>query len=70
MAYKQYQQIVNLLTYEEVTKIKELKKSRVSLYNRISKIPDCCFQIHWKALSKSLISFKNLPKDVIVVYKK
>ena len=33
-------------------------------------IPDCCFQLHWKSLNKSFLSFKNLPKDVIVVFKK
>ena len=32
-------------------------------------MPDCCLQIHWKT-NKGFLSFKQLPKDVITVYKK
>ena len=32
-------------------------------------MPDCSFQIHWKSIG-SLLSFKELPNDIITVYKK
>lgn len=32
-------------------------------------MPDCCFQIHWKTF-KGFLSFRQLPKDIITVYKK
>ena len=70
MLYRQYQHIVNILTCEEMTKIKQLRKHKNSLYQRIKMIPNCCFQIHWKAFSKGILNFKFLPKDVIVVFKK
>ena len=46
-----------------------MKKQRRGIYERIKQIPDCCFQVHWKTYNKGFLSFKQFPKDIIVVYK-
>ena len=68
MYQKQYQQIINVLSFMEVRKLKTVKKNKL-LYEKISELPDCCFQIHWKT-SKGILTFKQLPKDIVTVYKK
>jgi hypothetical protein len=68
MHYQQYQQMVNILRYCEIRKLKDIKKDK-SLFERLMSIPNGCFQIHWKTC-KGLLSFKQLPKDIIAVYKK
>lgn len=50
-------------------KLKKLKKSNVDVYKKLADIPDCCLQIHWKTF-KGFLSFKQLPKDIITIYKK
>jgi hypothetical protein len=35
----------------------------------IQSIPDCAFQVNWKTY-RGILSFKELPSDIITVYKK
>lgn len=46
-----------------------MKKNNAEINKKMNEIPDCCFQIHWKTY-KGFLSFKQLPKDIITIYKK
>lgn len=59
---------MNILSYLEIRKLKDIKKDK-TLYEKISSLPNCCFQIHWKTF-KGILTFKQLPKDIVGVYKK
>lgn len=67
--HRQFQQIVNVLSMNEVYKLKKLKKNNTVIGNFLKEIPECYLQIHWKT-SKGFLSFKQLPKDIVSIYKK
>lgn len=68
MQNQQYQQIINFITFSEVRKLKDLKKNK-ELFEKMVEIPNCYFQIHWKTC-KGILTFKQLPKDIITIFKK
>lgn len=50
-------------------KLKRLKKDVQGVHQGLLAIPDFCAQVHWKCF-KGFINFRQLPKDIVTVYKK